>query len=166
MNSNEMVDPLRSHPPRVFTPIQPQDFDSDNGSTMAQSRQVSPSHAIGSRRQGGRGPELRAAAPVRPGGQTPRSLKATPPGKTIRQVPGGEPRRVELVDRPMSVEGHIGLVAPVSSPEGSQTAGDSERVDEGEPEFPKQVYNILLVGAEGVGQTSMILYVPLHSTGT
>ena len=34
-----------------------------------------------------------------------------------------------------------------------------EEVEEEEPKFPEQVYNVLLVGAAEVGQTSMILYV-------
>lgn len=58
----------------------------------------------------------------------------------------------------MSIEGQIGSLSLAASPEGREIAGGVEGLEEGEPQLPEQVYNILLVGSEGVGQTSMILY--------
>lgn len=80
-----------------------------------------------------------------------------------QQNPSGKARRVDLVDSPEVIEGPIGPL-PGAGPsfEGSKS-GDGR--EDAEPEFPKQVYNVLLVGAAGVGQTSMIQYEPLIISG-
>lgn len=89
-----------------------------------------------SNQQDGGGTELRTAVPVRPAGQRSQDF----------------------------VVGDLLALAELASPDGSQTEKKNEVVDDGEPKFPEQVYNVLVVGSARVGQTSFILYdlIPNH----
>lgn len=93
------------------------------------------------------------------GNSAARKGRPTPSPKVAshQQLSNKEPQRVELEDSAEAIERPVGSPLPASEPsEGGQSGSDK---GEAEPRFPEQVYNVLLVGAEGVGQTSMIQYV-------
>ena len=128
MDPDTPINPLRSHPPPILMPGQRPVAPSSQ--SAAQTGHL-PAHAgMDSIQHGGQGPEPRAPVPIRPVGKLSQNL----------------------VDRDLR------SLAELASPDRTQTGNNNEGVDDGEPKFPEQVYNVLLVGAAGVGQTSLILY--------
>ena len=93
-----------------------------------------------------------------PNGQSAAQSKKLAPVSSAAgrlQIRNKKPQRVDLEHRPKAIEGPVGSLPDRGSSERSHPGSDK---GEAEPKFPEQVYNVLLVGAAGVGQTSMIQY--------
>ena len=161
MNPNTEVDPLQSRPEIVLVPSQSHGMIVSTGQSTTQTAGYLTRPEVSSPNQR---PELSSPSPIRPLGNVFQDLEEAV--DRIHERPRGEPRRVRLVNRPQAIiDEQIDFLSYLSSQNGDQVADVSEEEqygeegEEEEPKFPEQVYNILLVGAAKVGQTSMILYV-------
>lgn len=151
MGPNTSVNPLRSHPPSFEPAQRPAALDSQSA---GQSGRLFRRANIRANQQGGQKFKVTAPAPIRPVVQLSKALEKDAASSTnAQQRPHGESRRVALADEDLRA------LPESASQDGSQTGDGKREADGEEPKFPELVYNILLVGAAGVGQTSMILYV-------
>lgn len=161
MDPNGEIDPLRSRADTVPVPSQSNCIVVSGGqsTTRTSGSPTRPEMSFCNQE-----PELSAPSPIRPLGNVSQDLEEA--ADHIDERLHGKPRRVGPVNRSqVIIDEQIDFLSYLSSQNGDQVADVleeeqyGEEVEEEEPKFPEQVYNVLLVGAAEVGQTSMIMYV-------